>query len=73
MFHADNLYSIARIRDDFNNPEYIDAMRFYINDLKLESLTTWYEYENTMIIDMAMINEKLAILIIKSKDINPDG
>lgn len=71
-FHAESLYSIARLRDNVYNNEIIDAVRFFMHDLKID-VSTWIEHDNSFVIEMGLIKEKIAILVMKSTDTNAEG
>tara|TARA_B110000503_G_C7014194_1_gene357003 strand:+ start:738 stop:881 length:144 start_codon:yes stop_codon:yes gene_type:complete len=47
-------------------------MKFYINDLNV-NIKTWIEHKNTLIIDMAVMPEKVAILVVKNRDKNEEN
>ncbi len=46
--------NIARLRVNFEDPENIEATRFYVSDLGLK-LATWYEHANTFTVELALI------------------
>jgi len=72
LLSAGKFFSIARLRNNFNERENLEAISFYKDDLKFD-VKTWIEHKDTLIIDIAILPEKVAILVVKKRDANEEG
>lgn len=72
IFHSSLYHNITRLRKNFDDPQVIEAIKFYQDQLNVK-VNTWYEHKNTFVIDMVVLPENVAILVQKNFNSNIDG